>query len=146
MNKDRIKPQGCAEDAPAQNANIEPFDIAGVDTPTILCANDDEINKTDDNDEDIMSIATIPPANNPNPLVLLDALDNNDNDDESSNDDESKDNNSLQGGNPGMQGETEADKPEDDPTEGQDQGVQQLKRRKKGTTGRYKDYSLMMNV
>ena len=45
-----------------------------------------------------------------------------------------------------MQGETEANKPEDDPTEGQDQGVQQLKRRKKGTTGRYKDYSLMMNV
>ena len=45
-----------------------------------------------------------------------------------------------------MQGETEADKSEDNPTEGQDKGVRQSKRRNKRMTGRYKDYGLMMNA
>ena len=76
----------------ARNTNIEPFDIARVDAPLIVHTNDNEIHKTDDDNEDIMSIATIPPANNLNPLVLPDTLDDNDdnNDDESRNNDMSQ--------------------------------------------------------
>ena len=48
--KDEIEPQGRVKDAAAQNTNIEPFDIAGVDAPTIVHANNDKINKTDDRD------------------------------------------------------------------------------------------------
>jgi hypothetical protein len=73
-----------------------------------------------------MSIATIPPANNPNPLVLPDMLDEdnaNKTDNKSSNDDRLSNNDSLQGGNLGTQGEIGADAPEEDPTEGQNQGV-----------------------
>ncbi len=33
--EDKIKPQGCTEDAAAHNANLKPFDIAGVDAPTM---------------------------------------------------------------------------------------------------------------
>ena len=52
-----------------------------------------------------MSIATIPPANNPNPLILPDTLDNDDNaDDEPSNNDKSSNDNSLQGGTRGCKG------------------------------------------
>ncbi len=34
--EDEIKPQGCAKDAAVQNANIEPFNIAGVEAPAII--------------------------------------------------------------------------------------------------------------
>jgi hypothetical protein len=67
-----IKPQGHAKDAAARNANNKPFSIAGVDAPTIVCANVDKIDEIDDDNNDIMSIATIPPANDLNPLVLPD--------------------------------------------------------------------------
>ena len=73
---------------------------------------------------DIMSIATIPPANNSNPPVLPDTLNDdnaNANKDESSNNNETSNNDSLNGGDPGMQGEIA------------------------GKTGKYKGYGLMMN-
>jgi hypothetical protein len=38
--EDKIKSQGCAKDAVARNANIEMFNIIGVEVPTIACAND----------------------------------------------------------------------------------------------------------
>ncbi len=91
----------------------------------------------------------IPPANNPNPLVLPDTSDDdnaNKNNDRSSNNDESGIDNLLQGGNLGKQGEIGADAPEEVPTEGQDQGVRQSRRKNKGTTGKYADYGLMMNT
>ncbi len=122
---------------------MEPFDIAGVEAPTIVRANDDKIDNINDNNDGIMFIATIPQANNPDPLILSDkSVDNNANDidDKWSNDD------SLQGGNPGIHGDVGVDKPEEDQTEGKDQGVRQSKRMKKGTTGNYKDFGLMMNA
>ena len=64
----------------------------------------------------------------------------------SSNNNVTSDRDSLQRGNLETQGVLVADKPEEDLTEGQDQGVHQSKRRNKGTTGRYKYYSLMMNA
>jgi hypothetical protein len=96
-----------------------------------------------------MSIATIPPANNPNPIVLSDTMDNNyanKNDNESSNNDESNINNSLQGGNLRKQGGIRTDAPEEDPTEGQNQGVRQSRCKYKGTIGKYADYGLMINT
>jgi hypothetical protein len=50
--------------------NLELFNDAGVDTPTIICANNNEIDEIDDNDDGILSIATIPANNNHDPLIL----------------------------------------------------------------------------
>jgi hypothetical protein len=144
----KIEPQGHAKDNAAGNANIEPFDITGVDAPTIVLANNDKINKIDDNNNNIMSIATIPPANDPNPLVLPDTSGNDDagaNNNKSSNDDESNDDESSNNGNPETQGEIVADEPAEDPTESEDQGVRQSKHKNKGRTSKDKDYGLMMN-
>jgi hypothetical protein len=124
--EDKIDPQGRAEDAAAQNANIELFNIPGVDAPRIVCTNNDEINKIDDDDDNIMSIATIPPAKDPNPLVLPETSDDdnaNANDNASSNDDKSSNNESSNDDDPRAQREIAADKPAEDPTESQDQGV-----------------------
>ena len=118
--EDEIKPQGCTEDAAAQNANIEPFNFAGFEAPVIVCTNNNEIVKIDDSNNDFMSIETIPPANHLNPLVLPDTSDDDDN---SSNNKELSDINLSQGGNPGTQREIGADVPDKDPTEDQDQGV-----------------------
>jgi hypothetical protein len=133
----------------ARNANIEQFDVAGVDALTIARTNEDKINEIDDDEDNIMSITTIPPANNPNPLVLPDTLDNDNadaNDDESSNDNKSSNYKSSNDNNPGTQGEIAVDKPAENPAESQDQGVHSSKRKNKGKTpGKYKDYGIMMN-
>jgi hypothetical protein len=108
--KDKIEPQGPAKDkdAAAQNVNIKPFGISGVDAPTIVHANNDEINKIDDIDGNIMSIATVPRVNNLNPLVLPDASDKDNADadnNKSSNKDKIRNNNSSHESNLGTQGE-----------------------------------------
>jgi hypothetical protein len=90
----------------------------------IVHTNNDKIDKIDDNNNDIMSIATIPPANNLNPLVLPDTLDNDyadGNDNKSSNEDKSSNDKSSHDVDPGRQGEIVVDKPVEDPTESQDQ-------------------------
>jgi hypothetical protein len=104
--EDKIEPQGRAKDAAARKANIEPFNVAGVDALTIVHANNNEIDEIDDDNNDIMSLATIPPANNPNPLVLPDTSDDYDanaNNNKSSNDDESSNDKSSNEDNPGTQ-------------------------------------------
>ncbi len=90
--EDTTEPQGCAEDAAARIANLELFDVTGVGAPTIKCANDNKINMINDNDEGILSIATIPANNNHDPLILLntsdsDTLDNKDQNKNNENDD-----------------------------------------------------------
>ncbi len=40
--EDKVKPQGHAKDAAAQNANLALFAIARMDGPNIIDANDDE--------------------------------------------------------------------------------------------------------
>jgi hypothetical protein len=133
---DKIQPQGRAEDSAAQNVNIEPFDIAGVDALTMVCANNDEINKIDDDNDNIMSIATIPPAN--------DLDDANANDDKSSNSNKSSYNKSSNNGNPGTQHEIVSDKPVEDPTESEDQGVRESKHKNNRRADKYKDNGLMI--
>jgi hypothetical protein len=72
-----------------------------VDAPTIVHTNNNKIDKINNNNNDIMFIAIILPANNPNPLVLPDTLDNNNankNYDKLSDNDKLIDNNLSQGG------------------------------------------------
>ncbi len=96
-----------------------------------------------------MSIATIPPVNNPKPFVPPDTLDDdnaNDTEDKSSKDDKSSNKDSLQGGILGTQGEIGLYVPEEKSTEGKDQGVYQSRCKNKRTTVMYADYGLMMNT
>jgi hypothetical protein len=51
-----IMPQGRNKAAAARNANMEPFAAAGVDTPTIIHADINKIDKTDDNNGGIISV------------------------------------------------------------------------------------------
>jgi hypothetical protein len=101
--EEKNEPQGCAE------ANLEPFGIAGVDTPTIIHANNNEIEDIDDNNDSLLSIATTPQNNSQNPLILPDTSEGNHNKDSNNDadnkDDDSSNDNSLQGGNQGGQEE-----------------------------------------
>ncbi len=112
----------------------------------IVRPNNDKIDNIDDNNNAIMSIATIPPANNLKPLVPPDTSDGdntNNNDKESSNNNVTSDKDSLHKGNLETQGVLVADNPEEDLTEGQDQGVCQSKCKNKGRTVKYKDHSFI---
>jgi hypothetical protein len=78
-----IMPQGCDEAAAAQNANMEPFAAAGVDAPTIIHSDINEIDATDGDNNGIISVADIPAQANHYPLNVPDTSDE---------DDEGKDN------------------------------------------------------
>jgi hypothetical protein len=57
--KEDIMPQGRDKAAAARNANMEPFAAAGVDAPTIIHANINEIDETDNDNDSIISVADI---------------------------------------------------------------------------------------
>ncbi len=71
--------QGRYEAAAARNANMEPFAAAGVDAPTIIHADINEIDKTDDDNYGIISVADIPAQANHH---LLNVPDTSEEDDE----------------------------------------------------------------
>ncbi len=73
--KEDIMPQGRNEAAAARNANMEPFAATGVDAPTIIHADINEIYETDDNDNDIISVADIPAQADHYPLNVPDTSD-----------------------------------------------------------------------
>jgi hypothetical protein len=57
--KDKIVPQGCTEDAAAQNANLAPLNVvAGVDGPTIISAQNDKIEYGNNNNDIIQGGAS----------------------------------------------------------------------------------------
>ncbi len=69
--KDKIAPQGRAEDAAAQNANIAPIAVAGVNVPAIINANGDKIGEyNSNNDNSIISVTDIPQASAPQNLPI----------------------------------------------------------------------------
>ncbi len=68
--KDKIEPHGRTEEAAVGNANLEPFDVAEVDAPTIIHANNDKIDVINDNNNGILLITIIPANNNHAPLIL----------------------------------------------------------------------------
>ncbi len=134
--KEELVPQGQAEDAAACNANLQPFDAAGVVAVPIVHAKADELDdyKIDD-DDDIIAIVDIPQQPPHAPLVV-----NNDNKDV----DGDKDDDNL------SDQDNEDDKPEaatdalDCSESDSDQGVRRSQRRGKGTSKKYADYSLLM--
>jgi hypothetical protein len=88
-----IMPQG-RDKAAAHNANMEPFAATGVDAPTIIHADINEINETDDDDDGIISVADIPAQADHYPLNIPDTSDE-DNEGEDNKDDD-KDNDTPQ--------------------------------------------------
>ncbi len=87
--KEDIIPQGRAKANAACNANMEQFAVAGVDAPTIIHADINEIDKTDDDNDGIISVANIPAQANQDPLIVPDTSDKDGGDD---NDDDKEDN------------------------------------------------------
>jgi hypothetical protein len=113
----------------------------------IIHPNNVKIDKINDNNNNgILSIATIPANNNHNPLILpytsdSDRLDNEDQNKHEENDDDNFSNeDSLQGY------AQEANKPEECSTDEQDQAVCRSKCSNKGTTAKYADYGLVINA
>ncbi len=141
--EDKIEPQDPAKDAAACNANLEPFNIAGGDAPTIIHAKKHKINVINDNDNGILLIVTISANNNHNLLILpntsdSDTLDGKDQCKDKENNEDNLSDDYLDG--------QEADKPEAGLTDNQDQGVRRSKHNNKGMTAKYADYSLMMSA
>jgi hypothetical protein len=76
--KEDIIPQGCAKADAARNANMEQFAHVGVDAPTIINADINEIDETDDDNDGIISVADIPAQANQDPLIIPDTSDEDD--------------------------------------------------------------------
>ncbi len=141
--EDKIKPQGCAQDTAARNTNLKLLDVAGVDAPTIIYTNNNKIGIINDDDNGILSITTIPANNNHNTLILHNTIDSYTPDNEIQYEDKGNNKDNLS--NNDLDGQ-QANKPEEGLTDDQDQGVHRSKRNNKGTTAKYADYGLMMNV
>jgi hypothetical protein len=146
--KEDIILQGHAKADAACNANMEQFAVAGVEAPTIVHANINEINKTDGDDDGIISVAEIPAQANQDPLIVPDTSDEDDRDD---NDGNKEDNDDNDGDTPQeydpeneSEGESEGDKAPG--VEDEAPGVRQSKRKNKGMTNRFDNYGLMMNA
>jgi hypothetical protein len=150
--EEELVPQGQAKDAAACNANIQPFDVAGVVAAPIVHANADKLDDYEiDDDNDIIDVGDIPQQPPHAPLVV-NGTDNDDDDDGNDNDDDDNDDNDVN------VGEDEDDSLEEDcdeelaaATDAQegnesdgDQGVRRSRRRGKGTSKKYADYSLLM--
>ncbi len=131
MIEGKIDPQGCAKDAAARNANLEPFNVTGVDAPTIIRTNNNKINVINDDNNSILLIATTLANNNHDPLILPDTSDSDTLDDKDQCKDEEYNKDNLS--NNDLDGQ-EADKPEEGLTDDQDEGVRRSKRNNKGMT------------
>ncbi len=86
-----IMPQGRDKAAAARNANMEPFAATGVDAPTIIHANINEINKIDDDNDGIISVADIPAQADHYPLNVPDTSDKDNKGEDDKDDDEDDD-------------------------------------------------------
>jgi hypothetical protein len=146
--KEDIIPQGRAKDDAARNTNMEQFAVTGVDAPTIIHANINEIDKTDDNVDGIISVADIPAQVNQDPLIIPDTSDkddgDNNNDDKEDNDD--NDDNTPQEYNPENESEGESEGDKAPGVEDEAPGVRQSKLKNKGVMNRFDNYGLMMNA
>ena len=133
-----IEPQGRAENAAAQNANLEPINVAGLDTPTIIHDNANELYYSIYDNDGIISIATISrDQDDPHPLVLDDTTEGGDEDeDKESDDDDDEDNDEEDNDEEMIDNE--------DTAEAKESGVRRSMRNNKGKNEKYKDYALMM--
>ncbi len=74
--KEELVTQGQAKDAAACNANLQPFNVAGVAAAPIVHANTDDLNDNEiDDDNGIIAIGDIPQQPPHAPLVVNDTDD-----------------------------------------------------------------------
>ena len=135
-------PQGTAEEAAMNNADIEPTVIVGVARPreaTIKADNVNEDNNKDNDDSSIMEI-NLPPKPKREPIDV----------DEHTDGDKSGDEDDFFGAEDDFFGAVDDDSDVAmDKTGNQgvgNQGVQKSERSGRGTTSRYKDYELLTNM
>jgi hypothetical protein len=77
--EEELVPQGRAEDAAARNANLQPFNVAGVEAVPIVHANADKLDDYEvDDDDGIIAVGDIPQQPPRAPLAVNDT----DNDDD----------------------------------------------------------------
>jgi hypothetical protein len=146
--KEDIIPQGRTKADAACNANMEQFAVAGVDALTIIHADINEIDKTDDDNNGIISVADIPAQANQDPLIVPDTSDKDDGDDNNNDKEDNNDNDddTPQEYNPENKSEGESEGDEVPGVEDKAPGVRRSKRRNKGVMNRFDNYVLMMNA
>jgi hypothetical protein len=153
--EDNIKPQGCAEGAAAQNVNLAPFAIAGVEGPNIIDTNNNQISKYDnDKNDNIIAVADVQQANalhKPQPIVKVhnnDSLDNNVADDYPNGYDDNNDNDNDSVAsinvNPNMLANAAAPNVTDELDSNEVSGVCRSKHKNKGMTNRFSEYGMLM--
>jgi hypothetical protein len=133
----------------ARNVNLQPFDVAGVAAAPIVHANTDKLDDYQiDNDDGIIAVGDIPQQPPHAPLVVVNNTDD-DNDTAGSGDNEDNDDNNVDKDEDDDDLSDEDD--DDEPaaaTKGNEsdsnQGVRRLRRRGKGTSKKYANYSLLM--
>ncbi len=113
-----------------------------MDAPTIIHADINEINETDDNDNDIISVVDIPAQADHYPLKVPDTSDKDDEGKDDKDDDE--DNNAPQENNPSNEAGGELEGEEAPGVEDETPGVRRSQRKNKGVTNRFDNYGLMM--
>ena len=139
--EEELVTQGQAEDAAARNANLQPFDVTGVAAVPIIHTNANKLvyNKIDD-DNGIIAMEDIPQQPPHAPLIVNDTEDDND-DYDNANEDEDNDDLSDEDDNDESAAATDA---QEGNKSDSDQGVQRLQRRRKGTSKKHADYSMLM--
>ncbi len=137
----------------ACNANLQPIDIAGVVAAPIVHTNADTLDDYKIEDDDgIIAVGDIPQQPPHTPLVFNDTDDNitaGSDDDDNDNDDDGNDNNDDDDDEDNSSDEGDVDEPAatskaEENALGSNQGVRRSRRRGKGVTQKYADYSLLM--
>jgi hypothetical protein len=138
---------------------MEPFAAAGVDAPTIIHADINEIDETDDDNDGIISVADIPAQADHYPLNVPDTSDKDnegeDNEDDDEDDDapqendeddkdDNEDNHAPQENNPSNESGGESEEEEVPGVEDETPRVRRSPRKNKGVTNRFDNYGLMM--
>ncbi len=110
--EEELIPQGQAEDAVACNANLRPFNIAGVVAAPIVHANADELNDYEiDDDDDIIAVGDIPQQPPHAPLEVNDT----DGDNNTAGSGDNKDDNKDVDGDKDDSNSSEQDNKDDEP-------------------------------
>ena len=124
-----------------------------MDTSTIIHTNANEIDDADDNDDGILSIATIPQGqNNLHPLILHNSSDeeqakgDEDDEDKEDNDDDKDDDDKAMVDHTAENAAKSMVETEDQTEEQQESGVHRSRRNNRGTNKKYADCTLMMNT
>jgi hypothetical protein len=127
--EEELVPQGRAKDATARNANLRPYDVAGVAAAPIVHANADKfVDYKIDNDDRIIAIGDIPQQPPHVPLIVSDTDDN-----VATGSDDDDDNDNLLDEDVNNEPAAATDAPEGNKPDG-NQGVQRSRRRGKGIT------------